>query len=98
MVMPWLLSANRDERAFADPDRFDIHREHNDQIAFGRGVHFCLGAPLARLEARVALDILLDRFAELRITPGAQLRLYGQGVLGARNLPVTAHRTAGAAS
>jgi len=58
-------AANRDPDVFADPDRFDIERENNRQITFGYGVHFCIGAPLARLEARIAFPLLLKRFAEL---------------------------------
>ncbi|MDD9368915.1 MAG: cytochrome P450 [Acidimicrobiales bacterium] len=57
-------AANRDERRFADPDRFDIHREITGHLTFGFGVHFCLGAALARVEARVALEELLARFPE----------------------------------
>jgi cytochrome P450 len=57
-------SANRDERRYPDPDRFDIHRDIGQHLAFGYGIHFCLGASLARLEARIALDELLQRFPE----------------------------------
>ena len=57
-----LASANRDERHFDDPDRFDIHRRPGGLLTFGRGAHFCLGAPLARLEGRVALEEVLNRF------------------------------------
>jgi cytochrome P450 len=57
-----LASANRDERRFDDPDTFDIHRKPSGHLTFGRGVHFCLGAPLARLEGRVALEEVLTRF------------------------------------
>ena len=57
-----LASANRDERHFDDPDRFDIHRRPGGLLTFGRGAHFCLGAPLARLEGRVALEEVLKRF------------------------------------
>lgn len=57
-----LASANRDERQFDEPDRFDIHRRPGGHLTFGRGAHFCLGAPLARLEGRVALEEVLKRF------------------------------------
>ncbi|RUP05012.1 MAG: cytochrome P450 [Mycobacterium sp.] len=57
-----LASANRDERHFEQPDRFNIHRRPSGHLTFGRGAHFCLGAPLARLEGRVALEEVLKRF------------------------------------
>ena len=57
-------AANRDDRKFADADRFDIHREVGSHLTFGYGPHFCLGAALARLEGRVALDEILNRFPE----------------------------------
>ncbi len=61
-----IASANYDERQFPEPERFAIRREPNRHIAFGYGIHFCLGAPLARLEANIALNILLERFSEMR--------------------------------
>jgi len=57
-------AANRDEREFPDPDRFDVHRRFRRHLAFGQGLHFCLGANLARLEARVAFDELLARIPD----------------------------------
>lgn len=89
LVMPWLLSANRDEREFPHPDRFDIHRSPNHHVAFGRGIHFCLGELLARMEARIAVGVLLDRYTEIGLAPGVPLAFYDQTLFGARNVPVT---------
>ncbi|MEV5537409.1 cytochrome P450 [Saccharopolyspora shandongensis] len=71
LLLLWIAAANRDPRQFTDPNTFDVRRDPNPQIGFGRGIHFCLGAPLARLEGRVALNILLDRFPNLRTDPAA---------------------------
>lgn len=65
LVLPVIGSANRDPKAFAEPEQFDITREPNPHVAFGLGIHACLGAPLARLEARVALTELLGRMSEI---------------------------------
>ena len=89
IVTPWLVSANRDEREFANPDRFDIHRSGNHHVAFGHGIHFCIGQLLARVEARVAVGVLLDQYAEIRLTPGVPLKFYSRGIFAARNVPVT---------
>jgi cytochrome P450 len=67
MVLPFLSAANRDSRQFRDPDRLDLAREPNRHLAFGWGIHFCLGAPLARLEAALAFASLLA------CTPGLAL-------------------------
>ncbi|MBN6041854.1 cytochrome P450 [Amycolatopsis sp. 195334CR] len=89
MVLVWLAAANRDPAHFADPGVFDVTREPNSQIAFGRGIHFCLGAPLARLEGRVALNILLDRFPDLRTDPDrAPEFLTAPTMTGVRRLPL----------
>ncbi|MEA2959013.1 MAG: hypothetical protein QOJ58_4648 [Alphaproteobacteria bacterium] len=89
LVFPWLLSANRDEREFPDPDRFDIHRSPQHHVGFGYGIHFCIGQLLARVEARVAVSVLLNRYTQIRLTPGIPLEFYGRGIFAARNIPVT---------
>jgi hypothetical protein len=71
LLLVWIAAANRDPRQFPDPGVFDVSRDPNPHVAFGRGIHFCIGAPLARLEGRVALNILLDRFPSLRTDPQA---------------------------
>ena len=73
IVMPWLTAANRDERVFAEPHRFDVHRRPNPHLSFGHGIHFCLGAPLARLEARVALRLLLERYRDVQVAGDEQV-------------------------
>ena len=60
-------SANRDENVFENPDRLDITREPNKHLSFGQGIHFCLGAPLARMEAQIAISTLLKRMPDLRL-------------------------------
>jgi cytochrome P450 len=64
LVLPVLGAANRDPAIFTEAERFDISRDPNPHIAFGHGIHFCMGAPLARLEARIALTDLLERLGE----------------------------------
>ena len=66
LVTPLIGAANRDPQVFRDPDRLDITREDPGNIAFGRGIHHCLGAPLARLDAKVAFEVLLERFDEIK--------------------------------
>jgi len=63
-VLTSLAAANRDPAVFSDPDRFDIRRQPNRHLAFGYGIHYCLGAPLAVIEARVAFESLLRRMTE----------------------------------
>jgi cytochrome P450 len=84
-------AANRDPDRFGEPDVLDIHREHNQHVAFGYGPHQCLGAPLARLELRVAYPALLRRFPGLRVAaPLEQLRFRDEMVVyGVHALPVT---------
>ncbi len=81
-------SANRDEREFPDPDRFDIHRKIDHHVAFGYGIHFCLGAALARLEGRVALDEVLQRFPTWEIDWDNAVQAHTSTVRGWEKLPV----------
>jgi cytochrome P450 len=87
-----LASANRDPDRYADPDTLDIDRTDSRHLAFGHGIHFCLGAPLARMEAELALRSLLRRFPQLRLAvPVEQLHWgHGDGVVlrGLTELPV----------
>jgi cytochrome P450 PksS len=90
-IMAALLAANRDPAQFPDPDRFDIEREPNRHIAFGNGIHYCLGAPLARMEGAIAINALLRRVPtlELAVEPDAlewnpSLLLHGLAALPVR--------------
>ena len=88
-VMVFLTaSGNRDERRFADPDRFDIHRTIDHHLAFGYGIHFCLGAALARLEGRIALDEVLQRFPSWEVDWDNAVQARTSTVRGWERLPV----------
>jgi cytochrome P450 len=89
-VVAFIGSGNRDENQFPDADRFDIKRAPNRHLAFGHGIHFCLGAPLARLEAKIALTLLLERFHDIRRTRDVPLRATGSNIVfGVKHLPIT---------
>jgi cytochrome P450 len=89
LVFAWLASANRDERQFPEPERFDITREPNHHMAFGHGIHFCLGAPLSRLEASIALPMLIEQLPDLHVVADQPMQLYGGSALfGFKHLPV----------
>ncbi|WP_017813839.1 cytochrome P450 [Paenibacillus shenyangensis] len=89
LITAWMGSANRDEHKFEQAGQFRIDRHPNPHMAFGMGVHFCLGAPLARLEARTALNVLLDHFPNLHTQQGQSLRLLPSPmVYGVQQLPV----------
>jgi cytochrome P450 len=89
LVLSSLMSANHDERQFDNPGRFDIHRDLNPHLGFGHGIHYCMGAPLGRLETKLALDILLTRFPDFALTPGGVPQFYDTGLCGVKSLPVT---------
>ena len=76
IMILWVAAANRDPAHFPEPDRFDIGRTPNPHLAFGHGIHFCLGAPLARLEAKIALGILLERYREIAVARDEPAEFY----------------------
>jgi cytochrome P450 len=88
MVTPVIASANRDESHYPDPDRWDLHRGADDHLSFGGGRHFCLGYHLARIEARIALDAVLDRLCNLRLDPERPAQIVGLAFRSPKSLHV----------
>ncbi|ABV64339.1 cytochrome P450 [Bacillus pumilus] len=89
-VIVFLASANRDERQFSNAHEYDIHRHPNPHIGFGHGIHFCLGAPLARLEACTAIKIFIERYEALELlsyVPMTSSSMYGLKELKLRVTP-----------
>jgi cytochrome P450 len=84
-----VAAANRDPSVFDDPDRFDIDRVNKGTLTFGFGMHFCVGAHLARAELATALDVVLDRLDDLQLAPDAPTRIVGSVLRGPDTLPVT---------
>ena len=90
MVFAWLASANRDPAQFPEPERFIPTRTPNRHIAFGHGVHFCIGAPLSRMEAAVALPMILNQLSHLRVAHEESPQLFeGRALFGFKRLPIT---------
>ena len=85
-----VAAANRDPAQFKDPEKFDITRDPNEHVAFGEGIHFCIGAPLARMEARIAFEEMLARFPRLQLKDsGMKPKYKGSFFLrGLESLPV----------
>lgn len=89
-MLGWLPCANHDPSQFVHPERFDIERNPNHHMTFGHGIHFCLGAPLARLETKIALTVMLERFLNIQrdrsqdIEPVRSMLVYG-----AKHVPIT---------
>src|SRR5579885_1530792 len=90
VIFTWVASANRDSAQFPDPERFDITRTPNKHVAFGHGIHFCIGAPLSRLEAAIALPMMLEQLPHLQRVREEPLELFeGRILFGFKRLPVT---------
>jgi cytochrome P450 len=88
MVMPFIGAADRDPAHFPDPDRLDIARSDNRHIAFGLGIHFCLGAPLARLEGQIAINTLVRRLPKLALATDRPEYRQSLTLRGLKTLPV----------
>jgi pimeloyl-[acyl-carrier protein] synthase len=88
MVMPFIGAADRDPAQFPDPDRLDIGRTDNRHIAFGWGIHFCLGAPLARVEGQIAINTLVQRFPQLALATETPEFRESLTLRGLKSLPV----------
>ncbi len=89
LVLVALLGANHDSRQFDDPDRLDVSRAPNPHLAFGHGIHHCLGAPLARLEGEIAIGRLLTRFERITLDPNIILQYRNSTLMrGLTALPV----------
>jgi cytochrome P450 PksS len=91
LVYAVIASANRDEAQFSNPDSFDITRDPNRHLAFSQGIHYCLGAPLARMEAQIAVGMLLDYAPNLRLTVAPSEIRWNKGLMlrGLEALPVS---------
>jgi cytochrome P450 len=92
-VIPLIGSANRDPRFFAEPRKLDIGREPNHHVAFGRGIHHCLGAPLARLEGQVAFQAFLEAFDRVALATDKPEFRDNVVLRGLRSLPLRVHRS-----
>jgi cytochrome P450 len=90
LVLPMLASANRDESEFPDPDLFDVSRDTRKHLAFGRGVHVCLGAPLARIEGQEIIKQILTKFPNIKLKASSNELIWRKDVAlrGLESLPV----------
>lgn len=91
-VILLVASANRDERVFSDPDTFDIDRDNANHLSFGRGIHYCLGAPLATMMAGVVFRALTARFSSISMTEETVTYKPGMGLRGPARLPVVVEK------
>jgi cytochrome P450 len=91
MVAAVIGSANHDESQFPEPESLDLGRRPNRHVAFGQGIHFCLGAPLAELEGRIAFETLFRRFPDVKLAQPAESLRWRKAMplRGLEELPVT---------
>jgi cytochrome P450 len=91
-LIAWIGSANHDDAQFLDADAYQIDRKNNKHLAFGQGIHYCLGAPLARLESKIALGEMLKRFSQISLKPDAPIeRMPSTLIYGLHSLPLILH-------
>lgn len=88
LVMAWLGAANFDETRFPHAKQFDIRRYPNQHMTFGHGIHFCLGAPLARLEGKIALTRIIERLTDIRCDPEHPLQYMSEEFDFVKSLPI----------
>ena len=89
-VVAWLGSANHDPSVFPNPEKFDIERDNSSKVSFGHGIHYCVGAPLATLEANVALQVIFSKIKQIRIKPGVKVERFPSTMMyGLKKLPIT---------
>lgn len=89
VALAWIGSANRDETVFDRADVFDLHRNPNNHLAFGHGIHFCLGSPLARLEAKLATEAMIKRYSDFSLIEDKPAVPFSPGLaLGLESLPI----------
>jgi cytochrome P450 len=92
-LISWVGAGNRDESKFSEPDEFNLRRKPNSHLSFGFGIHFCLGAPLARLESKIALQVLLQHYEEIRLVSDKQITpIPSSFVFGVKNYPISFFR------
>ncbi|GHO85889.1 cytochrome P450 [Dictyobacter formicarum] len=89
LVLVWNASGNRDPEQFPEPGRFDLKREPNRHLTFGHGIHFCIGAPLARLEARILLPMMLEQLKDIKRVPDVPIVVRAGIVYVIQSLPIT---------
>jgi cytochrome P450 len=88
-IVAWLGSAHRDPQQFKNPDTFDPERQPNRHMAFGSGIHVCLGAPLARLEAKIVLPVFFDRITDVTLTTDDHMPIMNPLMYGLQSLPLS---------
>jgi cytochrome P450 len=87
--MAVMAAGNRDPERFPDPDRLDLARADNRHLAFGWAAHFCFGAPLARMEGRIAFNALLKRLDDIKLATDKLVWRDNSGLRGLKSLPIT---------